>query len=98
MVAKKRKSKRVSLHNKYKVIKRVKQHEKKVKRGLVKRTLLRKDDHGIPSSWPYKEQLLQEIQAAKDKMERVKEEQKSKRAIEIVSYYHLPYFFCSIVT
>lgn len=83
MVAKKRKSKRQTLQIKYKIQKRTKQHEKKIKKGMIKKKRMIKADTGIPSAWPYKEELLQEIQAAKDKMERIKEEQKNKRAVEL---------------
>ena len=89
MVAKKSKSKRQTLNIKYKIVKRVKQHDKRVKKGVLRKTRQKKiNEQGIPSAWPYKEELLQEIQAAKDKMEMVKEQQRDKRAVEIVSTYH----------
>ena len=37
MVAKKRKSKRQTLQTKYKIVKRTKQHEKRVKKGLMQK-------------------------------------------------------------
>lgn len=88
MVAKKSKSKRQTLQTKYKIIKRVKQHEKRLKKGTIANKYKKKsDDNRIPSQWPYKEQLLNEIQAAKDRAEVAKEEQKAKRQAEIVSLY-----------
>ena len=88
MVAKKSKSKRQTLQTKFKIIKRVKQHEKNVKRGTIAkkgRSKKKGEDMRIPSQWPFKEELLQEIQAAKDRKEQALMEQKSKRAAEIVS-------------
>lgn len=90
MVAKKSKSKRQTLQTKYKIIKRVKQHEKKLKKGaIVNKHKKKSDDNRIPSQWPYKEQLLNEIQAAKDRAEAAKEEQKNKRQAEIAKRRNL---------
>mmetsp|Transcript_23853 Transcript_23853/g.34986 ORF Transcript_23853/g.34986 Transcript_23853/m.34986 type:complete len:558 (+) Transcript_23853:42-1715(+) len=81
MVAKKRKSKRQTLQQKYKIQKRVKDHKKKVKKGIIVGTRkTKKNDNHIPNDWPYKAELLQEIQAAKEKMELVKQRQKEKRS------------------
>ena len=81
MVAKKRASKRQTLHQKYKVKKRVKDHHAKLKKGHVIGHRKKKTaDNRIPSSWPYKGELLNEIQRAKEKLERKKAEAKEKRA------------------
>lgn len=86
MVAKKRASKRQTLQTKYKIIKRTKQHHKKLKRGLLKPSSKKRTvDNSIPNAWPFKEQLLLDIQAAKARKEAAIEEQKQKRAEEIVS-------------
>ncbi len=86
MVAKKRKSKRQSLQQKYKIIKRTKEHHKRVKKGVLVSTGKKKTtDNHIPNAWPYKEELLKEIQQAKDKMEDVRLRQKEKRHEELVS-------------
>jgi nuclear GTP-binding protein len=85
MVAKKRASKRQTLQQKYKIIKRTKQHHKKLKKGALLGNRRRKVvENSIPNAWPYKEQLLKDIQAAKDRMEEVKARQKEKRAEEVV--------------
>lgn len=85
MVAKKRKSKRQTLQQKYKIVKRVKEHHKRLKKGvLTGRTLKKSKDDKIPNAWPYKEDLLKEIQVAKDKMEEVKLKQKEKRREDAV--------------
>ena len=87
MVAKKSKSKRVSLQQKYKIQKRTKEHHKRLKKGRLNGDKKKKvADNFIPNSWPYKEDLLKEIQLAKDKMEDVKMRQKEKRHEEIVSH------------
>ena len=88
MVAKKRKSKRQTLQKKYKIVKRVKEHKKRLKKGSLtigNKTSKKNLDNHIPNAWPYKEELLNEIQIAKDKMEEVKLRQKEKRREEIVS-------------
>uniref|UniRef100_A0A169WHA3 CP-type G domain-containing protein n=1 Tax=Daucus carota subsp. sativus TaxID=79200 RepID=A0A169WHA3_DAUCS len=61
------KSKRVSLKQKYKVIRKVKEHHKKKakdakKQGLNKRPKVEKDP-GIPNDWPFKEQELKALEA-----------------------------------
>lgn len=65
--SKKSKSKRVSLKQKYKVIRKVKEHHKKKakdakKKGLNKRPKVEKDP-GIPNDWPFKEQELKALEA-----------------------------------
>jgi nuclear GTP-binding protein len=86
MVAKKRKSKRVTLQKKYKIEKRVKEHKKRLKRGKLgtNNVSKKKVENRIPNAWPFKEDLLNEIQVAKVKMEERKLRQKEKRQEEIV--------------
>jgi nuclear GTP-binding protein len=87
MVAKKRKSKRQTLQTKYKIQKRSKEHRKRVKKGvIVNAGKKKKVDNHIPNAWPYKEDLLREIQAAKDSMEVEQARQKELKAEEMVSY------------
>lgn len=89
MVAKKRKSKRQTLQQKYKIIKRTKEHHKRLKKGAIVSHLNKKKvrDH-IPNAWPFKEDLLKEIQVAKEKMEENKLIQKQKRQEEMVQYIY----------
>lgn len=86
MVAKKRASKRQTLQQKYKIIKRCKEHKKRVKKGVITNTTghkkQKRSENRIPNAWPFKEDLLKEIQAAKEKMEEVKLRQKEKRGEE----------------
>ena len=85
MVAKKRKSKRQSLQKKYKIQRRTKDHHKKLKKGRVVGSLKKKtNDNFVPNSLPYKEDVLKEMQAAKERMENMKQRQKEKRQEEIV--------------
>ncbi len=87
MVAKKRKSKRQTLLQKYKIVKRTREHKRKLKKGkLIGNQRKKLVEDSIPSSWPYKEDLLKEIQTAKEKMEMVKLRQKEKRKEEIVIF------------
>lgn len=86
MVAKKRKSKRQTLQQKFKIQKRTKEHHKRLNSGKLAGSFKsKKVDNFIPNAWPYKEDLLKEIKSAKEKMEAIKQRQKDKRQDEIVS-------------
>lgn len=75
-------SKRTTLHQKYKIQKKVAEHRRKIrkderakaKKGGGKLATRIKKDPGIPNLWPFKEQLLREVeqhkeQVSKDKMQ-----------------------------
>jgi len=82
MVKKKRTSKRVSLADKYRIERRVveanrkkrKQGNRDAKNGVFKH---KKKDPGIPNSWPFKAELLEEIAQAKVRAEAQKLKKKS---------------------
>lgn len=83
--SKKSKSKRMSLKQKYKIVKKVKEHHKKKakeEKKLGKKRVPPKDP-GIPNQWPFKAELLKELDwekkraLAKDK--RRKDERKRAR-------------------
>ena len=62
----KSKSKRTTLKQKYKLIKKVKEHHKKKRREENRKKRLgikpkAPKDPGIPAQWPYKEELMQEM-------------------------------------
>ncbi|KAG2173906.1 hypothetical protein INT44_000019 [Umbelopsis vinacea] len=79
MVPKKRMSKRMSCAKRYKNEKRAKEHNRKLKRDAKKNphhSNKSKKDPGIPNSWPFKEQLLNEIEERKQKMLQEKEDKK----------------------
>ncbi len=90
MVKKKGKSKRITLKDKYKIQRRVvetnrkrkKQAKKDVKNGVV-RPNQQKRDPGIPNSWPFKQDLLKDIQRARERQQQQQEEQKDKRKGEL---------------
>ena len=86
MVPKKRKSKRQTLQAKYRIVKRTKEHHKRLSKGAIVNYSKKKvDENRIPNNWPHKEDLLKEIQSAKDKMVEAKQRQKEKRKEELVS-------------
>uniref|UniRef100_A0A251JGC9 Guanine nucleotide-binding protein-like 3 N-terminal domain-containing protein n=1 Tax=Manihot esculenta TaxID=3983 RepID=A0A251JGC9_MANES len=79
--SKKSKSKRIPLRQKYKVLRKVRQHHKKKakeakKLGLNKKRKVEKDP-GIPNDWPFKEQELKALEARRA---RVIEEMEQKKA------------------
>ncbi|WMV46993.1 hypothetical protein MTR67_040378 [Solanum verrucosum] len=84
--SKKSKSKRVSLKQKHKIIRKVKEHHKKKakeakKLGLNKKPKVEKDP-GIPNDWPFKEQELKALEArrarALDELEQKKAARKER--------------------
>ncbi|XP_047328878.1 guanine nucleotide-binding protein-like NSN1 [Impatiens glandulifera] len=81
--SKKSKSKRVSLKNKYKVIRKVKEHHKKKAKDAKKLGLNRKSkvekDPGIPNDWPFKEQELKALEARRAKAIEELEQKKAAR-------------------
>lgn len=87
MVKKKGKSKRISLKDKYKIQRRVvethrksrKQAKRDTKAGIVRHD--KKKDPGIPNSWPFKQELLNNIKHEKERMEVKLAEEKERRKI-----------------
>lgn len=90
MVKKKGKSKRITLKDKYKIQHRVvetgrkrrKQAKRDFKAGIVRHDKSKKDP-GIPNSWPFKQDLLKEIQRTKDRQQQLKAEEKEKKKSEL---------------
>ncbi|CAH8343569.1 unnamed protein product [Eruca vesicaria subsp. sativa] len=84
--SKKSKSKRVPLKQKHKVIRKVKEHHKKKAKEAKKLNHNRKPraekDPGIPNDWPFKEQLLKDMEArrarALDEIEQKKAARKER--------------------
>ncbi|KAL7543333.1 hypothetical protein ACHAXR_012656 [Thalassiosira sp. AJA248-18] len=87
MVKKKGKSKRIALKDKYKIQRRVietgrknrKQAKRDSKAGIVRHGKNSKKDPGIPNSWPFKQELLQNIKQEKERMEERKAEEKERQ-------------------
>lgn len=65
----KSKSKRQTLKNKYKVLRKVKEHHRKKRKEAKKNGTLHKKqkDPGIPNAWPFKEELVQQLKAQKER-------------------------------
>ena len=74
----KSKSKRTTLKQKYKVLKKVAEHHRKKRKELRKsgRKPKAPKDPGIPSQWPFKTELVKELEWEK---QRAKAEQQRKR-------------------
>ncbi|KAG7171454.1 guanine nucleotide-binding protein-like 3 homolog [Homarus americanus] len=82
MVAKKRKTKRLTLKLKYKVQKKVRDHHKKLKKEKRKhpeKFRKRTKDPGVPKTLPFYDQVIKEAEEAKAAQERRREEDKLKR-------------------
>ena len=82
MVKKKAKSHRQTLKQKYKVQKRVKEHDRKLKKAQKRGGLppgKKKRDPGIPNGWPIKQELLEQVERAKAKKEQDREDAKQAK-------------------
>ncbi|KAI3661687.1 hypothetical protein MP638_002939, partial [Amoeboaphelidium occidentale] len=77
MVAKKHKSKRISCSQRYKIQKKVKAHHKKLNKDPVNLNKRKKkiEKNHIPNSFPYKEELLMEIQQERNQQQEQQQEQ-----------------------
>jgi nuclear GTP-binding protein len=86
MVTKKRLSKRLTLKDKYKIKGKIRDHNRKQRKvakqdeksGATARRALRKDP-GIPNLWPFKDELLRQIEQRKAR----EEDRKVRRAEEL---------------
>uniref|UniRef100_M4BV89 CP-type G domain-containing protein n=1 Tax=Hyaloperonospora arabidopsidis (strain Emoy2) TaxID=559515 RepID=M4BV89_HYAAE len=68
MVKKKGKSKRLSLHKKYKIARKVREHKRQERKADAKHghaSTKKKKDPGIPNNWPFKEELLLQVEQAR---------------------------------
>ncbi|XP_068576063.1 guanine nucleotide-binding protein-like 3 isoform X2 [Cebidichthys violaceus] len=80
----KKASKRVSCSKRYKIQKKVREHNRKLKKeakknGVSKRV---KKDPGVPSSAPFKEEVLREAEQRRLQIEEVKEKKKQAKIVE----------------
>lgn len=88
MVKKKAKSKRTTLKDKYKIERRVKEtHRKRQKQAKrdakAGKVIPKQKDPGIPNSWPFKQDLLKEIQRQREMEQKRQNDQKEKRRQEL---------------
>ena len=67
--SKKSKSKRQTLKQKYKVLKKVREHHRKKRKEEKKNGTLSKapKDPGIPNNWPFKEEIINSLRASKER-------------------------------
>ena len=82
--SKKSKSKRVPLRRKHRIIKKVAEHAKKKKKELRKDKLAgkvqpRTKDPGIPSSYPFKAELMRELEFNRERDRLKKERRKAEQ-------------------
>ncbi len=87
--SKKSKSKRMSLKQKYKIVKKVKEHHKKKAKEEKKTGRKQKasKDPGIPNAWPFKADLLKELDWEKQRAISVDKQRKEERKRARVSYF-----------
>lgn len=82
------KSKRVSLKKKYKVIRKVREHNRKKTKEAKKLRLSGKKkvekDPGIPNDWPFKEQELKALEARRAKAIEELEQKKAERKERVI--------------
>lgn len=102
--SKKSKSKRVSLKDKHKVIKKVKEHHRKQRKearkagaGKKKPSLLK--DPGVPANFPYRDQVVKELKFEHDRIQAAeaakREARKARRAARKVRRCRAPGAACS---
>ena len=79
--SKKSKSKRMPLKQKYKIVKKVKEHHKKKAKEEKKSGRKQKapKDPGIPNQWPFKADLLKELDWEKQRATAVEKQKKEQR-------------------
>jgi hypothetical protein len=82
--SKKSKSKRQTLKQKYKVIKKVKEHHKKKAKELRQQAKSGRKpkapkDPGIPSQWPFKQELVKELEWQKQRILATEKQKKAER-------------------
>ena len=76
--SKKSKSKRMSLKQKYKIVKKVKEHHKK-KAKEEKKSGRKQKAPGIPNQWPFKAELLKELEWEKQRAFALEKQMKEAR-------------------
>ncbi|GAA5813802.1 hypothetical protein MFLAVUS_007289 [Mucor flavus] len=85
MVPKKIQSKRVRTAHKHRILKRIVDHHRKERRSAKKnpgKFNKPKKDPGIPNAWPFKEELLNELEALKNQDENEKQRMRLANQVE----------------
>ncbi|XP_054712776.1 guanine nucleotide-binding protein-like 3 homolog [Uloborus diversus] len=76
----KKQSKRMSCRKKYKIIKKVQNHRRKLRREQRKNPTIKKPkDPGVPNSLPFKEEIINEALKRKQRAKDLREAQKASR-------------------
>lgn len=86
MVPKKSKSKRQSLSEKFKIERRCREHNRKIrkqgrKNGVINGVSKLKKDPGLPNLWPFKEAFVRQMEAKKKHELEQKEKEKERRKL-----------------
>lgn len=84
--SKKSKSKRQTLRHKHKVIRKVKEHHRKKAKEAKKlgRKPKKVKDPGIPAQWPFKQELVKELEWQKQQILQKEQQKKdAKRAAQV---------------
>ena len=89
--SKKSKSKRVTLKQKHKIIKKVKLHHKKLAKETKKAQKAGRKpkpvkDPGIPSQWPFKEELIKDLAWQKQRIlaqEQAKKDERKRARVRV---------------
>merc|ERR1712137_1396224 len=80
MKVQKKTSKRQPLRKKYKVERKVREHNRKARKdSRLNPKSGKKKDPGIPNLWPFKEQMLNRIQAQQEREEENKQQKREER-------------------
>ncbi|XP_037074014.1 guanine nucleotide-binding protein-like 3 homolog [Pollicipes pollicipes] len=76
----KKKSKRLSCNMKYKIAKKVKEHARKLKKEAKKNPKKgkKKKDPGVPNLAPFKEKVIEEAQAEKQRIQQLREKKREE--------------------
>ncbi|KAL0589565.1 hypothetical protein ABG067_002469 [Albugo candida] len=84
MVKKKSKSKRLTLHKKYKICRKVREHKRKLRKMEGKDSLAKKakKNPGIPNNWPFKQELLMQLEQNRLMEQKLLQEQRERRKLE----------------
>ncbi|XP_060095941.1 guanine nucleotide-binding protein-like 3 [Heteronotia binoei] len=80
----KKASKRMTCHKRYKIQKKVREHNRKLRKEAKKRGHRKpKKDIGIPNAAPFKEDILREAEQRKQRREELRKQQKLERQKEL---------------
>eukprot|EP00884_Botryococcus_braunii_P021560 jgi/Botrbrau1/8088/Bobra.0230s0013.1 len=89
--SKKSKSKRLSLRQKHKIIRKVKEHHRKKAKELKKaghKVKKAPKDPGIPSQWPFKEELMKDLAWQRQRiLDQEKQKKEDRRAAKVKTIF-----------